>query len=248
MKITSRKAWGARAPKKIEKTSWKNRTEVIFHHGTGPSDRTGSDASIVRDYQAHHMDNRGWNDIGYNFLIGVGGDDDGTIYEGRGWLTIGAHCTGHNTSGVGVCFIGDFRLGHSVLTPKAEEAAAWVYQEACRRAGKTLAYTGHGRVKGAVTACPGGQVLAWIDARGPEKRNVSPAIPKTVRLGSTGSAVKLAQNRLIHHQGRACLPRYGADGDFGQETLSAVKRFQSRNSLVRDGVVGPKTWAKLLKD
>lgn len=37
------------------------------------------------------------------------------------------------------------------------------------------------------------------------------------------------------------------DGKFGPQTLKAVKTFQSANRLVVDGVVGSKTWAKLLQ-
>ena len=37
------------------------------------------------------------------------------------------------------------------------------------------------------------------------------------------------------------------DGDFGQITLDAVKKFQSAHALDPDGVVGPKTWEELEK-
>ena len=43
------------------------------------------------------------------------------------------------------------------------------------------------------------------------------------------------------------LPKYGADGSFGNETLTAVKAFQKDHKLTVDGIVGPKTWAELLK-
>ncbi|PGS46819.1 hypothetical protein COC46_20550 [Bacillus sp. AFS041924] len=35
------------------------------------------------------------------------------------------------------------------------------------------------------------------------------------------------------------------DGVFGILTEKAVKEFQHKNGLVVDGIVGPKTWAKL---
>ena len=55
---------------------------------------------VIQDF---HMDDRGWWDIGYNFLIG----QDGRIYEGRGFSVQGAHCSGWNTQTLGsVIFIG----------------------------------------------------------------------------------------------------------------------------------------------
>ena len=46
----------------------------------------------------------GWNDIGYNFLIG----DDGNAYEGRGWYTLGAHAQSYNDDAIGISMMGDF--------------------------------------------------------------------------------------------------------------------------------------------
>jgi len=50
------------------------------------------------------MDDRGWWDIGYNFLIG----EDGNAYEGRGWDYVGAHAPGYNTQSIGICILGHF--------------------------------------------------------------------------------------------------------------------------------------------
>jgi hypothetical protein len=44
------------------------------------------------------------------------------------------------------------------------------------------------------------------------------------------------------------LPKFGVDGDFGSETLIAVKQFQGLNGLPVDGVCGPITWEALLKE
>lgn len=58
----------------------------------------------MRNIQDWHMDGNGWEDIGYSFLIG----EDGRIYEGRGWGTIGAHTFGYNRNSIGIAFLGTF--------------------------------------------------------------------------------------------------------------------------------------------
>ena len=70
-----------------------------------------------------------------------------------------------------------------------------------------------------------------------------PATHPTLRKGDKGPEVKEMQEKLLLHGEN--LPRYGADGDFGNETQKAVKSFQKKNGLVVDGICGPKTWAKL---
>ena len=40
--------------------------------------------------------------------------------------------------------------------------------------------------------------------------------------------------------------RGAADGIFGQNTKNAVIAFQRAKGLIADGIVGPKTWSKLL--
>ena len=65
----------------------------------------------------------------------------------------------------------------------------------------------------------------------------------TLSSGSTGSAVKLMQQKLmmLHYDCGSA----GADGDFGSGTLAAVKKFQQENGLTVDGVCGSNTHAKL---
>lgn len=65
-------------------------------------------------------------------------------------------------------------------------------------------------------------------------------ITRFLAFGSYGGDVKLLQEALNKHG-------YGlkVDGIFGNKTEAAVKDFQSKNGLVADGIVGPKTIAKL---
>lgn len=148
MDIISRAEWGARAPRARTPTTWGHRTEFVVHHSEGPTSQS------VRSIQDFHMGTRGWSDIGYNFLVDV----HGRIYEGRGWLTVGAHAPGHNSSGIGVCMIG--RDGDA--TPAALRSIRWVYDEAHRRAGRSLKKLGHRDVYS--TDCPGDQLYAWVRA------------------------------------------------------------------------------------
>lgn len=59
---------------------------------------------MVRDIQAYHMNEKRYDDIGYNFLIG----SDGNVLVGRGWDFAGAHTRGYNSDSVGIAFIGNF--------------------------------------------------------------------------------------------------------------------------------------------
>ena len=71
----------------------------------------------------------------------------------------------------------------------------------------------------------------------------TPATKPTLRRGDKGSFVTLAQTELIQ-LGYNC-GKYGADGDFGACTESAVKRFQLDHGLTPDGIIGEKTWIAL---
>lgn len=68
----------------------------------------------------------------------------------------------------------------------------------------------------------------------------------TLRKGSKGSYVTLLQTLLMNRGYQ--LPKFGADGDFGNETLTAVQQFQKNNGLTVDGIVGLKTWEILERE
>lgn len=64
-------------------------------------------AADMRSMQSFHQDTRGWEDIGYSFVVG----SDGYVYEGRGWHWVGAHTRGHNSRGFGVAIVGNYTAG-----------------------------------------------------------------------------------------------------------------------------------------
>lgn len=72
-------------------------TELIIHCSATPEGKSFSVADIDRWHRQ-----RGWNGIGYHFVIYL----DGSIHTGRRLSQIGAHCKGHNANSIGICYIG----------------------------------------------------------------------------------------------------------------------------------------------
>jgi hypothetical protein len=71
-----------------------------------------------------------------------------------------------------------------------------------------------------------------------------PMAHPTLRVGSTGDAVKELQTRLNAWNVQ---PRLALDGNFSQAAKSAVEDFQATKGLTVNGVVDRTTWADLLK-
>ena len=75
-----------------------------LHHTQAHYPKT-YDASVaeIQFIQDFHKNGRGWNDIGYHFLI----DPFGTIFEGRPLNAVGAHVKYRNTGNIGISFMGN---------------------------------------------------------------------------------------------------------------------------------------------
>lgn len=71
--------------------------EIIVHCSATPE---GKDFTVL-DIKKWHLE-RGFSDIGYHYII----YRDGSINKGRDESKIGAHCTGHNSYSIGVCYVG----------------------------------------------------------------------------------------------------------------------------------------------
>lgn len=214
--IIERSQWGARAPRGRDHVSWAWRTEFVVHHSAGPTTQT------VRSIQDFHMDGRGWSDLGYNVLV----DDDGNAYEGRGWQVAGAHAVGHNTSGIGVCYI-----GQNAATAVAKATIRALYDEACERSGRRLEQLCHGDVN--ETSCPESNLRAWVHngmpADGLDGGDDDMSLIN-LRKGdgeSTGKKEHVIALQALVLKGGGELPEYGADGEYGDETAEALRRVRA---------------------
>ncbi|GBE22919.1 N-acetylmuramoyl-L-alanine amidase [bacterium BMS3Bbin01] len=123
--MVSRSEWGGDAclgGAQPERTRV-NRVQMLFVHHTSTSAAANSytrEQAMKRIYAicAYHVDVRGWDDIGYNYLI----DRFGTVYEGRGggYGVQGAHTKGFNAYSAGIAFLGYYQ--DVPPTPEAQQA------------------------------------------------------------------------------------------------------------------------------
>ena len=81
----------------ILKQSKRTINEIIVHCTATPEWRVETVQSIRNMHKT-----KGWSDIGYHYLIGLNGE----CWEGRNVNLIGAHCEGHNSNSIGVCYVG----------------------------------------------------------------------------------------------------------------------------------------------
>ena len=97
--IVGEKTWAAlKAAEKGElKKSTRTIKEIIVHCSATPE---GKDYTLDTIRQWHLQ--RGFSDIGYHYVIHL----DGKVEEGGDVNIAGAHCSGHNSKSIGICYIG----------------------------------------------------------------------------------------------------------------------------------------------
>lgn len=91
--------------------------------------------------------------------------------------------------------------------------------------------------------------LPFIDYGDSETVGMAPSVStvlgdRTLKKGMKGSDVKAMQELLL--QLGYELPKHGADGDFGSETLAALLKFQKDAELEQDGLYGDLTHQALM--
>lgn len=138
-------------------------TGLFIHCTATPSDwRAGqSSEARVEAIRQMHIQERGWSDIGYHWLI----DRDGTVLPGRPETQIGAHVAGHNSGTIGISLFGGItsRPHDPFLknfTSRQEVALLDLIGDISARTTITM-IRGHNQVD-AGKACPGFWVPEWL--------------------------------------------------------------------------------------
>lgn len=135
-------------------------TEIILHCAdTRPEWMAGRPLTEkVAEIRRWHVQQRGWRDIGYHWVI----DRDGAVAPGRAETEIGAHVEGHNAGTIGVCLLGGY--GASAGDPFEKNFTAAQMAAVIKLIGEIKRRTTIRKVSGhndyAAKACPGFQVAS----------------------------------------------------------------------------------------
>ena len=127
--------------------------EIIIHCSGTPAGQPVSVESMRR----YHVHQRGWRDIGYHFIIYL----DGSVRHGRPVAQAGAHCRGHNSHSMGICYVGGLDSSGrpcDTRTPAQKAAMARLVREL---KAQYPAATVHGHCEFAAKACPCFDVQRW---------------------------------------------------------------------------------------
>lgn len=161
--------------------------EIIVHCTATRADWWASRSAQAKTNEVRkwHLD-RGWNDIGYHWLI----DRDGTVTKGRDESVVGAHVAGHNANSIGISLFGGHGSSNDDafednFTPE-QDAALRVLISEIRGRHDIKKVTGHHEY--ANKACPGFRVTPWLNRELPPAPRTSVTQSTTVRA----SAVQIA--------------------------------------------------------
>ena len=151
--VVGTKTWGALNVLSLPK---RNVDLLIVHCTATPEGQEYSNDTIRKWHLA-----RGFNDIGYHYVIGLNGD----IRKGRDESVVGAHTKGYNSRSIGICYVGGLDKDGKIKdtrTPAQKASLLKLLRELKVRYPKAAI---HGHREYAAKACP------CFDARG-EYKNI----------------------------------------------------------------------------
>lgn len=209
----------------------KRRVTRVFLHCSASDQPAHDNVETMRRWHKE----RGWSDVGYHLFI----RKDGTVEPGRSLELTPAAQAGHNAATIAICL-------HGLHKDAFTQAQFASLQRLIGQIDKAYdgAVTVHGHREVACKACPVFDYIGvlGLDARGyydgPDAigADAEKDVPlsRQLRRGASGPDVRALQ---------AALKALGfdcgrMDGDFGDRTLEAVKRFQEARHLIPDGIVG----------
>lgn len=128
---------------------------IVIHHSASPRGYWQGDkwlpinSEVIRRW---HVEERGWSDIGYHYLVLPNGE----IEQGRPLNRIGAHTRAgrRNYTALGICLVGNFQ--YDTVPPEQLEATVKLVNNLRKEFSIPLEKVElHNEVEGSNTLCPG---------------------------------------------------------------------------------------------
>lgn len=119
--------------------------EIILHCS---ATKEGKNFTI-KDIDEWHRQ-RGFKCIGYHYVIYL----DGTVHKGRDESEVGAHCSGHNSFSIGICYIGGLDAKGKPKDTRTDKQKAAIKSLVAELKLKYPAAKIHGHNEFANKACP----------------------------------------------------------------------------------------------
>lgn len=243
----------------------KHISEQHTHHTWRPNHDTNrrySTLQLHKNMKNFHVNTNGWADIAQHVTIG----SDGKVVLGRSITRTPVSALNYNGSSNWHPFafemIGNFDKGNDKLEGDQLNAAIKISRYFHKK-GKDIKFHRELLINGRQPkTCPGtGISKSWYmnlvksskfdvggtgaggasssNSSGSSNTDRNEGSQNFLEKGDSGSKVKSAQE-LLQKLGYS-LPKYGADGDYGSETISAVKEMQKDLGITIDGLWGSET-------
>lgn len=201
--------------------------EIIMHCS---ATREGQHHTVDQ-FRSWHVKGRGWNDIGYHFVIYL----DGSRHVGRPLSKIGAHVAGRNTGTIGICYVGgvakDGKTPKDTRTPAQKRAIEALIKELMSEYPSITKVSGHNQY--AAKACPSFNAQE-------EYRHLTGSA-REVAVNVVDERIRYLQKLLAlagHYTGQH-------DGIMGPKTRKGLKNYQREHGLEQTSRFDDKTVARL---
>lgn len=159
---------------------------VVHHTALYVSDDDRDPAERMRALYHYHAENRGWGDIGYNYVI----DEKGQIYEGRtgGRYVVAGHAYCNNVGTIGISLMGNFDLEQPAQAQV--QSLQWLLKElsSVYNINPSVGVEHHG--KKFVTPFVGHRDLVSTDCPGYYMYGAMSQVTANVRSGKVDAVVK----------------------------------------------------------